>query len=465
MKAPPPRPIDNGSTTIRPQPGPQETFLSSSADIAIYGGAAGGGKTWAALFEPLRHVDNSGFEAVIFRRTCPQIKQTGGLWVKSEELYPLLGAKSNDTALLWTFPGGMRVKMAHMQHEKTKLEWQGSEVALLIFDELTHFTETQFFYFLSRNRSTCGVIPYIRATCNPDADSWVAGFIAWWIDQDTGLPIPQRSGVIRWFVRDGDNILWGDTPGELRAQVPHWEDGAFRPKSVTFVSATVYDNPALLAKDPGYLANLMALPRVEREQLLGGNWKIRAAAGLFFKEEYFETVDAAPISPKIGRCWDFAGTEKKPGDKSDPDWTVGLLLSRTESGLYFVEHVTRFRGTPHVVEEALKNTASSDGRRVRIGIPQDPAQAGKFQANYFVRALAGYDVRTFPTRSDKQTKAKPVSAQAEAGNIKIVRGAWNKEFLRELANFPDGLHDDQVDALSDDFAMLTTAKSKVLQGV
>ena len=81
------------------------------------------------------------------------------------------------------------------------------------FDELTHFSRSQFLYMLSRNRSTCGVRPYMRATTNPDADSWVADFIAWWIDQDTGLAIPERSGVVRYFTTISDEVIWGDSRG------------------------------------------------------------------------------------------------------------------------------------------------------------------------------------------------------------------------------------------------------------
>ena len=84
------------------------------------------------------------------------------------------------------------------------------------FDELTHFTAHQFFYMVSRNRSTCGVRPYIRATCNPYADSWVADFLAWWIDQETGLPIPERAGVLRYYIRVAEKIEWAGSPAADR---------------------------------------------------------------------------------------------------------------------------------------------------------------------------------------------------------------------------------------------------------
>ncbi len=228
--------------------------------MAIYGGAAGGGKSWALLAEPLRHVRVPGFGAVIFRRTCPQITNEGGRWDEAMGLYPRTGAVASLGSLDWRWPSGANVGFRHLQHADSVYDWQGSQIGLIEFDELTHFTEHQFFYMFSRNRSTCGVRPYLRASTNPDAASWVKRFLAPWVDRE--YPRPARSGELRWFVRDGGKIAWVDrlTPDA---------------KSVTFIAASVHDNKILLAKDPGYLANLKALPPVERARLLDGDWVMR----------------------------------------------------------------------------------------------------------------------------------------------------------------------------------------------
>lgn len=447
-------------TIIRPQPGPQMAFLASAADIAIYGGSAGGGKTWALLMEPLRHVANSQFGAVFFRRSTVQVRNEGGLWDESEKLYPAIGAAPKEHVLQWNFPSGASVSFAHLEHDKTVLNWQGSQIPLICFDELTHFSAKQFWYMVSRNRSMSGVKPYIRTTCNPDADSWVAEFIAWWIDQDTGLPIPSRAGVLRWFVRIGDAIIWGSTPEELAHYTAPNEDGIeapIPPKSVTFIPAKLSDNRALMAADPSYLASLMALPTVERERLLGGNWKIRPAAGLLFQRGWCRVVDTVPAGVRWMRGWDLASTPKIEGN--DPDATAGTKIGKLPDGSYIVgHHVTDFL-SPSGVERLIKNTADADGIETQISLPQDPGQAGKSQVTNLTKMLSGFNVRATPESGDKITRVSPFSAQAEAGNVVILRAPWNNAWFAALEGFPEAKHDDDADSTSRAFNALLNAST------
>lgn len=440
---------------IRPQAGPQEAFLSSSADIAIFGGSAGAGKTWAELLEPLRHITTvQGFGTVIFRRTSPQIRNEGGLWDESAKLYPFLGARPKESTLEWQFPPfDNRVKFQHLEHDKSVFDHQGAQYPLIEFDELTHFSEQQFFYLLGRNRSTCGVRPYLRATTNPDPDSWVRHFLDWWIGED-GFPNLERAGKVRCFVRINDELIWADTKQELIDCFPELDLTENDVMSVTFIPATIYDNKELLRRDPGYLAKLRALPRVERERLLGGNWDARAKAGAVFARTDFDIVPAAPIDySRRCRAWDFAATA------GGGDWTVGVLFCRGTDKRWYIEDVVRVQEPAHKVRKLIKNVASQDGVGTVIRIPQDPGQAGKAQAQDIVRDLAGYIVRSRPVTGSKYSRAQPLAAQAQAGNVSLVAGPWNRAFLNEMENFDgsDKCTDDQVDAASDAFSELAGA--------
>lgn len=445
------------SITLKPQEGPQELFLSSCADIVVYGGAAGGGKSFALLLECMRHISTiKGFGATIFRKTSPQIRNEGGLWDESRKLFAPLGADPVESILKWKFPPfGNAVKFAHLDHEKDVHNYQGSQIPLIGFDELTHFSESQFFYMLSRNRSTCGVKPYVRATTNPDSDSWLGDFIDWWIDKE-GYPIKEHSGIVRYFARINDVIEWGDSADELIEKHPAILSHESPPKSFTFISATLEDNKILMKKDPAYKANLMALPRVQREQLLGGNWKVRASAGDYFPEEKANIIDAVPSDIKtFCRGWDLAATEPSETNKS-PDSTSGIKIGITSSGDIIIIDRKNKKINSNDVENLLKNTASTDGKKCKIRLPQDPGQAGKSQAKRLTKLLHGYPVKTLPVSGDKEVRSGALSAQWHAGNVYLVRGDWNKAYLKEMNDFPLGPHDDDVDASNDAYDELAS---------
>lgn len=433
---------------ISPQPGPQTMFLSSTADICIFGGSAGGGKTYGILLEPLRHHDNKDFNAIIFRRNGKQIKNQGGLWDESLKIYPLLGAVPRQYMLDWIFPDGINIKFDHLEHENTVHNYQGAQIPLIMFDELTHFTRRQFFYMTSRLRSMSGVPGYIRATCNPDVNSWVRDFIDWWIGED-GYAIPERSGVIRWYLMINDQIMWADDPEELK--MLYGEDQI--PLSVTFIPSKLSDNQILMQKDPSYLAKLRALPKVDRERLLGdgvrgGNWNIRESAGNLFRREWFEVINTIPPGfNRVIRFWDRAATRPTPANP-DPDWTRGLKVYGYPDGTFVVGDLQSMRDTPGRVQNLIKVVAKIDTYATRICAQQDPGSAGVEEAESFTNMLSQYDVRTRTFSKDKVTRAKAVSAAAENGKIKVYKAKWNKEFFDELESFPEGAHDDIVDTLS-----------------
>jgi predicted phage terminase large subunit-like protein len=447
---------DDEATTrvVTPQPGFQESFLSSKADIVIGGGSAGCGKSFAALMEALRWVHVPNFFAVYFRRTTVQIRNPGGLLDASRKLYPEAGGVLRADVMEWSWETDARVKLAHLEHENTVEEWQGTEVPLFVFDELPHFTERMFFYMLSRNRSTCGVKPYMMATANPtDPDHWVAKLIAWWIDQETGLPIPERAGKLRWFVRINDELVWGDTPEDVLSKCPSAK--VQNVKSLTFIPGKLHENKELLRIDPGYEGNLQAMTRVERARLLDGNWKVRKSSGSYFRSSDVRILDTAPTDfDAITRRWDLAASEPTEA-YADPDWTCGVKMGRRRNGRFVVLHVELARKRANEVREMIKRVADNDGPECSVGITQDPAQAGKEQAESYVLDLAGHDVYVEKETGDKETRAEPCAAQWQHQNIDVVRGPWNDAFFAQLEAFPTkGVHDDAVDALSGAFRKL-----------
>ena len=206
----------------------------------------------------------------------------------------------------------------------------------------------------------------------------------------------------------------------------------------------------------------MPIQVVERDKRVMGTYAVAAQfqqrpaprGGGMFHRDWFEIVEAAPAFGTVVRGWDLAASETITAA-----YTSGVKMRRTPEGYFYIEDVIRFRGSPGKVDQALRNTASQDGYMVRQDIPQDPGQAGKSQIKYFVRLLAGYNVRSSVESGSKETRAEPLSAQAEAGNVKLIRGLWNDEFLDELCLFPFSDFKDQVDASSRAFAALIPKKN------
>lgn len=428
--------------------------------LFINGGAAGGGKSYACLLEPLYDIDNPKFEAVIFRRLYKQIMAPGGLYKRSEEIYPHLNAHFKRDLLTWTFPSGATVRLAHMQYEQDVIGWKSSEMALIEADEVTEMTEYQFFYLLSRNRSVSGVTPRMRGYCNPDPFSWVKVLLAPWVDDTWPAEDRAVSGEIRWFVRRDDVIQWvdADYPNAI---------------SLTFVFANLNDNKILEEKDPGYRAGLEALPEFEKRRLLYGDWNAKPE-GKKFKREWFTTFyDDAPDLiqrleiEKIARGWDKAATavQKKNSRRNGPDYTAGVKIGRRKEGLfprYVILDALWEQLDPGGVETLIQTTAEQDGRDCYIYIEQEGGSSGKQDIfNFVTRVLHGFIAEGVPSTGSKELRADTFAAQCKIGNVGMVRAWWNNGYLNFLCAFPDEtVHDDPVDGSSLTFNQLYIAAKK-----
>lgn len=181
--------------------------------------------------------------------------------------------------------------------------------------------------------------------------------------------------------------------------------------------------------------------------------------GMMFKKHWLKEMREIPAGDRRRvRGWDLAATAKNA--TNNPDYTAGVLMSVGEAGDYLIEGVERFRGSPLDVKASVKSSAANDPAGTVIRMAQDPGQAGKDQAEQYVRELAGYHVKVVRPTGDKATRAAPLAVQAEAGNLYIlktgdpVRDAWIDAFRDEISLFPAATHDDQVDAAADAFSEL-----------
>lgn len=425
----------------RAQSGAQTRFLATKADIAIYGGAAGSGKTYAELLESLRHHLNPLASCVMFRRESTQITNPGGLWDESSKMFPHFGAKSNQQSLQWIFPSGYKVKMSHLQHEKDKYNWQGSQIPIIIFDEVTHFTESQFWYLLSRNRSDSGVKGYVRATCNPDANSWVKNMISWYLDDNGQYPVKWKSGILRYFVRLNDQLFWSDDPEKLKVD---YDVKDVDIKSFTFIPATIEDNQILLQNDPAYLSNLRALPEVEKERLLMGNWAI-TNSGNIFKQSDFKSYVIKPA--KFDYMIMTVDTAQKT--KEHNDYTVmqawGLVKDK---GIYLMDQVRGKFEFPDlkIMFESFSNKYPYN----KIYVEDAVSGTALIQS---VKMGLTRPIETIIRTKDKYTRAFDVSGYVQSGYVYLnPMSEYYTDLIAELVAFSaDGSHkhDDQVDCLVD----------------
>ena len=263
-------------------------------DEALYGGAAGGGKSDALVIEALRQVHIPHYKGLILRKTFPQLTE---LIDKSQRYYKAAypGARYNDSKHTWTFPSGAKIIFGSMHHSKDKLNYQGQAYDFIGFDELTHFTYDEYIYLVSRNRPNGpGTRCYIRATANP------GGVGHGWVKER--FVTAAEPGTTFWAMVSYDDPELGHVT-KYRSRV--------------FIPARVYDNRELLKNDPTYLARLASMPEAEKAALLDGNWD--SYSGQFFSEwrndpEHYldrkwthviEPFDIASANVRIYRSYDF----------------------------------------------------------------------------------------------------------------------------------------------------------------
>lgn len=454
----------------------QAWFLSSDANIIVYGGAMGGGKSYCGLLRHLRWVDDPNYRGFIIRKNSTTLMKSGGLFDEAKQLYkafdPRVQVKIKDMKFIW--PSGAEIAMSHLETDDDAEKFRGLQISGAMIDEATQISEDHTLVVLSRLRSKAKMVPNLFLTCNPSPDSYLRKWIDWWIipkgEENAGRPDPKRDGKIRWFIRHESQMIWANTKQELldmygsrdKSGDLYSDDSEkqhCRPLSLQFISANIYDNPPLIKANPNYLANLQGLKRVKKERDLYGNWDVREDAAGFFKAEWL----GEPVSPytfdivSYCRAWDIAGSLPTEAC-NNPDWTAGVLISKTKTGLYIIEDVVRFRARFGEVLQKIIETAKKDPQGTRIVLPQEPGQAGKAAGQMMIRELAseGFGSSMRPTNKSKIVRFQPFASCAEAGIIRYAGGSWNDLYFSELEAFDGsrGIKDDQVDATSDAFITL-----------
>jgi predicted phage terminase large subunit-like protein len=382
----------------------------------LYGGAAGGGKSWAQLAAALQFVDVPNYSAILFRRTFADLAQPGALIDLSKQwLMPFVDSgevRWSEKEKRYTFPSGATLSFGYLESANDKYNYQGAEFQYVGIDECTQIDPGNYRYLFSRLRKKKEMpVPLrFRATTNP------GGMFGEYYYQ-------------RFFVEGKEN-------GRI------------------FISAGLDDNPHLDAEQ--YREALNELDPIEREQLLNGNWQIKSNGDLLDRR-WFNVVPAheVPAAAARVRFWDLAGTDpskRKGRNKRDPDWTVGLKLAHYQ-GMYWIEDIIRIQKKPLEIEETVKAAAQIDGYSCAVRMEQEPGSSGIITIDHYARnVLNGYDFAGVSSTGSKVERARAASAAAQAGRVMITDRCRNMlPFFDEADLFPYGAHDDTVDGFSGAF--------------
>lgn len=401
----------------------QAAFLLLDCFEAFYGGAAGGGKSSALLMAAAQYVDIPGYNALLLRTNFKQLTKPSAIMDRAKRWW--LG----DSDIHWdpgqytfTFPSGARIVFGHLQGPDSHYDYDSSEWHFIGGDEVSKMRWYQLNYLMSRMRRV--------------GESAMEAVPEW-------LPLRFRTG---------------SNPGGRSASIlrQRYIDPKTQLPGVVFIPAKIADNPYLNRAE--YERTLDRLDPITKARLLHGDWDVQEGAQ-FFERQWFELVDAAPVEvARRVRFWDMAATEAKLENK-DPDWTVGFKMSKTRQGLYYIEHVLRFRKNPGATEEIIRQTADADGRSVVVAMEQEPGSSGKTVIHNFRKMLSSYIFKGYPPSGSKVVRAGPFASQCESGNVYLVKGPWVNPFLDEIDVFPSSdAHDDQVDAGSGAYHVLNDVK-------
>lgn len=482
---------DLGMELCEPKSQKHYDFIWSDADITVFGGSAGSGKTWQGLCRFLRFINEPQYIGYVIRKTQASLKQ--GAFKTAIRLFTAWESKVkiNRVDMTITFPSGAIIIFKGLDGTASIEYFQGQEISGALVDEATHIKYEEISWLMTRLRTNANVHPTVWFTCNPDPDH----FIAEWVDPylypkktkitidghltDVGGRVdPAINGRKKWYYVIDGQWYWNDDREKLIEEWKHLiTDPNQKPMSFRFIGATFADNPVLVATQPAYINSLMNKPKVEKERLAYGNWYIREEGAGFWKQEWIKLIKTFPhpddphdkVEKRV-RCWDLAYTVPHEANP-DPDYTASVLMFRTKHGYYVVEHVVRARKRVGELYKYIAEVAKADYATYGIitqYIPEDPA-AGKVTylfAKEFLRKRGIFVDKVNGNKlNSKLERFKNFASASENGAVMVIDTShlkdpianWNEYYFTELEVF-DGTrntrHDDMVDATSDGFNVL-----------
>lgn len=340
---------------------PQYALLTCQADWCLFGGAAGGGKSYALMLDQLRHAQGRHakalFRGAIFRKTFPQLSTSGGLIDQTKELYAHFGARYNHTNNEHRFPCGAKISLNTLDHPNKLQSYLGAQFDALSIDEANQFTLKQVLFLWGRCRSKCGVKPTLRMSSNPDRDSWLYPLVHWYLTPD-GYPDKSKSGRIRHFRIVDDVFQWFDEP-----QYEYSEETGQAERvtnTFAFIPSKLTDNKALLQSDPAYRQRLMQLSTEERERFLEGNWLASSQASSEWPRDLFTDVSISVDEwPRLEHHTDsvrmFAVDPSKGRDTRRGDYSsICCLMQTARPALKFVDADLKRRPPGQIVEDLFR---------------------------------------------------------------------------------------------------------------
>lgn len=420
------------------------------------------------LMAALQYCDIPGYSALILRRTWPDLNSPNSILDRFTSWMAGKNVHKREQGRIWEFPSGAKIQFGYASSDTDKYKFQGAEYQFVGFDEATQFEWSVYDYLKSRLRRP--TIPCAICTL-PLTRYFVDNNVRYRHTNNNvacDYPLPDPVSLEQYKPSEKDGMTIFEIPLRMRCTAnpgglshiefkEHFIDEETRdPKSI-FIPATMDQNPYL--DKESYKQQLEGMRPVDRERLLNGDWEVLEAGNLFERGN-FVFVDSPPEPKDVKsrvRFWDLAASDGK-----NSDWTVGALCSVTHDGRWFIEDIIRVQYLPPDVEKLMRKTAEEDGLNVKIYSEQEPGSSGKAMVSHIKRhVLPGYQYDGERSTGSKTARANALVGQVGERNVYVVKNTkWNKILLDEADLFPNGAHDDQIDAIAGSFNKQTVKNKR-----